>query len=130
MSVVKRIAQNIAFVALLLPPALRAAEPAAPPPSAPPLGHYIIVLKSPEQMPEGAKEPDVTKHGGKEYGRWSTRRSVELPPQAIEALRKDPSILFITRVNTGNGETREEITASADGRAMSTEAAATPPTWD
>ncbi|HEX7153624.1 MAG TPA: hypothetical protein VF618_19200, partial [Thermoanaerobaculia bacterium] len=97
------------------------ATEATPATEASPHPTYIVVLKESWQMPprtdstEGHQpvdEPDFAGHGGQLKAKWRTRRVVTLPPPAVEALPRHPSVLYLQRVNTGAPDDRPEIHVS------------------
>jgi RHS repeat-associated protein len=109
----------LAVVGFVVP--VCADEPGPSAASANPNATYIVVLRESWQMPprtdgEGRRpveEPDFAGHGGELKAKWRTRRVVTLPPPAVEALQKHPSVLYLQRVNTGDpGDHPETLLSS------------------
>jgi RHS repeat-associated protein len=99
-----------------------------PPPDTGRPHKYIVFLK---RGSSATTEPDLKKFGGKELGRHRNRRYVELPLQALEALRRHRDVDFLALLDDGTETSAPRYLAGiAEESALNDEATATPPVWD
>jgi RHS repeat-associated protein len=97
----------LCLISILLLPTVVAAQETAR------LHRYLMVLKDEGRLRRGnapvALEPDLSRHGGQEIARNGRIRVVLLPEAAIQNMRLERSLYYLSRLYTGAADDRYEF---------------------